>query len=248
MISSRTFTATLIVVIAISYSGYAHAAGSAYAVDTSDVNPPGWCKFDIWYSRASNRDLTAVGNPDCVVDIGRPVEFNAQLSRSRSDGDWTTSVAPKAKTNIIPSAIGSLGLGVSASATYDLINRETTSISVNVPATLPFSKEFRINVNGGWSWDRTVDRQYLTYGVGVDWRTPNNVHMLTVEIFGQVGPSQDVSTVTQPRFQAGLRWRPIDEFSVDVIYGRNISGENANWITFAVTFRTPSSGGGPGVE
>ena len=38
-------------------------------------------------------------------------------------------------------------------------------------------------------------------------------------------------SVTRPRFQAGVRYRPNEIFSVDLIYGRNIMGENANWIT-----------------
>ncbi len=45
--------------------------------------------------------------------------------------------------------------------------------------------------------------------------------------------------MVKPRWQAGLRFRPVDAFSVDVIYGRNITGENANWLTFAAT--APSS-------
>jgi hypothetical protein len=85
-------------------------------------------------------------------------------------------------------------------------------------------------------WDRTVDRHYLTYGAGVDWRTADNVYTLTAEVFGQVG-SSDISSVTQPRFQLGMRFRPIDAFSVDVICGRNITGENANWITAGTTIR-----------
>jgi hypothetical protein len=37
-----------------------------------------------------------------------------------------------------------------------------------------------------------------------------------------------------------LRWRPIDRFSMDVILGRNITGENANWITLATSIRFPA--------
>ena len=32
---------------------------------------------------------------------------------------------------------------------------------------------------------------------------------------------------------------------VDVIYGRNITGENANWITLGTTIRFPVPGGKP---
>lgn len=225
------------------------AAGSAYVVDTSDVNPPGWCKFDMWYSVARNGDRTAVANPDCVFDLGRPVELNAQFSRTKSDGDWTTTVAPKAKTNIIPSDIGKPGLGISIGATHDMILNQSTALGINLPVTMPFSKEFRVNVNAGWSWDRLVDQHYATYGIGIDWRTPNNVHMLTMEVFGQIGAPQDPSTVIKPGFQVGMRYRPVDQFSVDLIYGRNVYGENSNWITFAVTLRTPSAPTtSPGVE
>jgi hypothetical protein len=177
------------------------------------------------------------------------VEFNIQASRAKSDGDWTTTVAPKAKTNIIASEIGKPGLGISIASTHDMIANQNTAIAINLPVTMPFSKVFRVNVNAGWNWDRVVNQHYATYGVGIDWRTPNNVHMLTMEVFGQMGAPQDPSTVIKPGAQIGMRYRPIDQFSVDVIYGRNINGENSNWITFAVTFRTPSAPTtSPGVE
>ena len=57
----------------------------------------------------------------------------------------------------------------------------------------------RINLNAGWQWDRVADRQYFTYGVGTDWRTPDNVWTLTAEMFGQLGAA-DVVSVVQPRF------------------------------------------------
>ena len=37
-----------------------------------------------------------------------------------------------------------------------------------VPATFRLSEVTRINVNVGWQWDRTLDRHYLSYGVGFD--------------------------------------------------------------------------------
>ena len=59
---------------------------------------------------------------------------------------------------------------------------------------------------------------------------------MTAEVFGQAGVAENLPTV-QPRWQLGLRYRPIDEFNVDLIYGRNITGENANWITLATVIR-----------
>jgi hypothetical protein len=235
-----------IVMVSMVMSSHARAAGTAYAVDTSEVSAEGSCKVETWLSWASNHDFTGVANPSCVVNVGRPVEFSAQISRSRADEEWFSGIAPKAKTKLIPSAIGSFGLAVSGQVFYDLTTHENTAVWVNIPATLRLSEVVRINVNGGWLWDRIIDRHYLTYGLGVDWRTPDNVYTLTAEIFGQAGSPTDVLTVTQPRFQTGLRWRPIDRFSIDLIYGRNIYGENANWFTVATSIRFPPPGGKAG--
>ena len=213
-----------------------HAAGAAYQVDTAEVSSVGSCKVESWVSSASNRDFIAATSPACVVNLFRPVEVSSQFSRSRADDEWTTAAQPKLKTNLIPSAIGSWGVALSATVAYDFTAREITTLSVTVPATLRLSEVVRINVNAGWQFDRTVSQHYFAYGLGVDWRTPDNVWTLTAEVFGLLGTAEDASTV-QPRFQTGIRYRPVDEFNIDLIYGRNITGENAHWITLATIFR-----------
>ena len=186
---------------------------------------------------ASNHDFFAATAPACVANFFRPVELSAQIVRTRADDEWASGVAPKAKTNLIPGAIGSWSVGLSAVSAYDLTRQQNLATFVTVPATLRLSNVVRINVNAGWEWDNIAGQHYATYGVGVDWRTPDNVWTLTAEVFSQLGARQDAVGVTEPRFQVGLRWRPIDEFNIDLIYGRNIYGENANWITLATIFR-----------
>ena len=224
----------------------ARAAGAAYQVDTAEVSEAGACKVESWASFANNRDFVGAVSPACSVPFVRPLELSAQFNRSRSEGEWDTAATPKFKVNLISSAIGKPGLAVTGTVTYDFSSHDATQVNLTVPLTLRLSNVVRINVNGGWQWDRIVDRHYLTYGVGVDWRTPDNVWTLTAEVFGQVGAEQEISTITQPRFQTGLRWRPIDVFSIDFIYGRNIYGENANWFTVATTMRFPPPGGKAG--
>jgi hypothetical protein len=219
------------------WSGDARAAGAAYAVDTADVSEPGACKVESWMSAAANHDFFAATSPTCVVNMFRPVELSTQLSRARADGEWSSGAIPKFKTNLIPTAIGSWGVAVSGAAAYDFANGQNTALMATIPATLRLSNVVRINLNAGWQWDRIADRHYATYGAGLDWRTPDNVWTLTAEVFGQLGARQDAIGVTEPRFQVGLRWRPIDDFNVDLIYGRNLYGENANWITLATVVR-----------
>jgi hypothetical protein len=104
----------------------------------------------------------------------------------------------------------------------------------------------RVNINAGWLWDRMLDRHYLTYGVGFDWKF-TDVLQWTIETFGQAGAA-DLASVIRPRFQTGVRYRPNEIFSVDVIYGHNITGENANWITIGTTIRFPVPEGKPARE
>ena len=229
--------AAALAIAAICNVSQARAAGAAFAVETSEISETGSCKVEAWQSWASNRDNVSTANPACVVDIFRPVEVSAQVVRSRADDEWATTVIPKAKTKIVPTQIGSFGLAVTAGTAYDLTTSESTAVFANAPATLRLSETVRINVNGGWLWDRTVDQHYLIYGIGVDWRL-TKILTLTVETFGQAG-SAEVSTATQPRFQAGLRLRPIDTLSFDVIYGQNVYGEGAHWVTVATTVRFP---------
>src|SRR3954452_14099665 len=194
----------------------ARAANNAYAVDAADISEVGSCKVESWISAATNTDFSAVANPSCVINIFRPVELSLLTNRFRSDGDWSTNIVPKAKTNLVPTGIGKFGVSFYAAGSFDALTGENLALLAVVPATYRLSETMRINLNGGWLWDRTVDRHYLLYGVGFDWKF-TEVLQLTVEAFGQAGQA-DVPSVTRPRFQTGVRYRPNEIFSVDVIY------------------------------
>jgi len=221
----------------------ARAANGAYAVDAADISEVGSCKVESWMSAATNTDFAAVANPSCVVDPFRPIELSLQTIRSRSDGDWSTTIAPKAKTNFIPTGIGRWGLSAYGGGSFDAATGEALTAFAVIPATFRLSETMRVNLNGGWLWDRTVDRHYLTYGIGFDWKFTDTLQW-TIEAYGQAGASE-VASAVQPRFQTGVRYRPNEIFSVDVIYGHNITGENANWITIGTTIRFPCRAANP---
>jgi hypothetical protein len=231
---------SFVVVALLVASGHAEAANGAYAVDAADISDLGSCKLESWYSTATNSDFAAVANPSCVVEITRPVELSVLTNYSRSDGELSTSLAPKAKINIEPTGIGKFGVSALASGTYDAMTGQNTAVFAEIPATYRFNENMRINLNAGWLWDRVIDRHYFTYGVGFDWKF-TDVLQYTVELYGQAGHAEFASVI-QPRVQTGVRYRPNDIFSVDVIYGRNITGENSNWITLGTTIRFPPPG------
>jgi hypothetical protein len=213
----------------------ARAANNAYAVDAADISEVGSCKVESWISNASNTDFSAVANPSCVVDLFKPVELSLLTNPSRAAGTWSTTVTPKAKSNLVPTGVGKFGFSFSAGGSFDALTGENLTAFAVVPATFRLSETMRINLNAGWLWNRAVDRHYLLYGIGFDWKF-TDVLQWTVETFGQAGAA-DIPSVVWPRFQTGVRYRPNEIFSVDIIYGRNITGENANWITIGTTIR-----------
>lgn len=207
------------------------AAGGAYAVDDVEIAEPGNCKVKSWLSFASNHDFAGVSSPACVVNLWRPIEVGVQFARVRGDGAWDTSGALKGKINILPAEVGKLGLGLSGGFNFNLRNGDNSGIFLIAPVTYKFSEQFRINVNGGWLWDRDADQHFLFWGAGFEW---NFVKPLTLigEVYGQAGHGNN-----DPRAQLGIRYTPVDQIDIDVIYGRNIAGENANWITLGLNVR-----------
>ena len=171
-----------------------------------------------------------------MANLGAPVELSFSLARFRSDGEWGSELALKGMTNIIPAEIGKIGLALSGAVAFDLVTGEYSASAINVPATFPMAKQFKINVNAGWLNIRSEDLNWFTYGAGFEW---NFVKPLTLigEVFGVVGQSVEPTSRTDPRAQLGLRFTPVENVDLDIIYGRNVLGENANWITVGLNVR-----------
>ena len=226
------------IALALALSGFlvaagtrAHAAGGAFAVDDAEVGSPGACKVESWASIADNSDRIGIVAPACVVNLFRPVELGVQIAKSRSDHAWATDGAVKGKMNIIPVETGRLGIGVVGGVGFDLLAADTSNVFLLVPLTYPLTDQFRINLNAGWLWQREDDLNFFLWGAGFEWNIVKPVTLIA-EIFGQSGHGDN-----DPRFQAGLRFTPREWFDIDVIYGRNITGEDANWITLGLNVR-----------
>ncbi|MDP2412083.1 MAG: TonB-dependent receptor [Pseudolabrys sp.] len=238
------FPVMLFVAAELMLPSQAQAAGGAFAVDDSEVGTPGECKVEAWTSFAHNNDFLAALAPACVLKLGIPIELGAQVQRSRSDGAWGTGGTLKAKVNLIPLAGHPFGLGLAGGAHWDLVTGVSTGGFVYLPATIELNDKFRINLNAGWSYDHSARLNYLTWGAGFEW---NFVKPLTLigEVYGQSGHLPAVepgdppapNSIREPRIQLGLRYTPKENIDFDVIWGRNIGGENAHWITTGVNLR-----------
>ena len=221
----------------------ARAADGAYQVDDAEVGAVGACKVESWASFASNSDIVGAISPACVVNLGRPVELNGTFSPFRSAGEGGASFTFKAKTNLIPIEPGKIGVALAAGTSVDVVNRLVNGVFVTVPISLQVHEQVRINVNGGWLWDPSTRLHYATWGAGFEW---NFVKPLTLigEVFGVAGNGQN----NNPRAQLGIRYTPQENFDIDLIYGRNITGENAHWVTIGLNVRFDPPGKGNGKE
>jgi hypothetical protein len=222
----------------------ARAAGGAYVVDDVQIGKPGECKVESWAQAATNHDFTAVTSPTCVVNLGLPVEMGTQFSRYRSGDVWTTTTDVKAKANLVPIEGHTFGLGISGATGWDMHNGVSTGGNITLLATAQPYENLRISLNGGWLYDNVTKVGYATWGAGFEWAFMKPLTLIG-EVFGQLGKQPSVpfgeapapETLRLPRAQLGLRLTPKDSVDIDLIYGHNITGENAHWLTLGLNLR-----------
>lgn len=214
----------------------AFAAGGAFVVDDAVIASPGDCQVESWVALADNHNLQAFTQPACVVKLGIPVELTGGAARVRANDVWQTQAFGKAKINILPVETGKVGIGLVESPGWDAGTGQYLFNQLYVPLTFQFSDTFRINVNAGWQYDGVTKVNYALWGAGFEWIFVEKLTLIG-EAFGLAEPAADVNAATEPRAQLGLRITPVSNLDVDLIYGRNIAGENANWFTLGLNVR-----------
>jgi hypothetical protein len=211
------------------------AAEAAFYVDDFEVDEAGTCAVDSWMSFAGNNDFMAVTSPSCVVQVGKsPVELGVEYQRSREGDVWKTQGAVSGKVTLVRMTKG-IGIGLSGELDWDLITGASNGGNINVPVSFDIGKNLRLNLNGGYLYDRQTLGHYGTWGVGLEWGFKPNMALIG-EVFGQLGSRGETTTTQQPRFQTGLRYSPRDNIDLTLIYGRNLNGENAHWVTIGTNF------------
>ncbi len=209
----------------------AYAAGGAYAVDDAAIGNVGECQIESWVAAASNGNVVGVTQPACVVKLGVPVEFTTTLQGVRIDGEWATLGGLQIKFILLPMDPNNFAIALVLNTLQD-VTKGTNVTFVNAPVTLKVRDDFRFNLNSGWLHDSIHDTNHFTWGAGFEWDFRKQWTAIA-EIYGQTGH------LSSPRAQAGLRFAPTKDVDLDLIYGHNIAGENASWITAGLTVRFP---------
>ena len=224
-IGRRIFGAALLSCLSTKVHG-----GGPYAVDDAAIGNLGECQIESWASFASNGDFIGLAQPACVVSLGIPVEITTAFQASRFAGEWATLTGLQGKFILLP--LGSLAVALVINTLFDATNGENVTF-VNVPASIKVRDDFRLNLNGGWQRDSIDDTNHFTWGGGFEWDFQRQWTVIA-EVYGQTGQ------LNNPRLQAGVRFAPTKAIDLDIVYGHNITGENANWITAGLTVRFPN--------
>lgn len=220
---------TLSVVLLISLLSKAFAAGGAYAVDDGAINAPGECNVDAWYSahRHDGGTHNETLSPACTFEALPAVQWGVALSRANRE----TQVSPQVKAQVMSRQDLRLEIAVSASAHVALDRRHAfDGADFNVPLTWQPLEPLRLNLNAGWThaYDDGEQNQRLTWGAGAEYRVAHSLTLI-VERYGQKDGEQ--------AWQAGPRFHLGPLIDIDVVVGRSLVAERAQWLTTGATLR-----------
>ncbi|AZE78769.1 hypothetical protein [Pseudomonas synxantha] len=225
--------ASLGAVLLIALLSKAHAAGGAYVVDDGAVNAPGECNVDAWYSanRHAGGTHNATLSPACTFSAMPTVQWGAALSRATAADEGETQISPQVKVQVLSREDVGLELAIAAGAHVALDRQHGfDGADLNVPLTWQPLAPLRLNLNAGWSHAyNDGDQQHrLTWGTGFEYQLAEGLTLIG-ERYGQEDGEQ--------AWQAGPRFHIGKLVDVDVVVGRSLIGERAQWLTTGATLR-----------
>ncbi|WET07845.1 hypothetical protein [Pseudomonas sp. D3] len=220
---------TLSVILLISLLSKAFAAGGAYVVDDGAINAPGECNVDAWYSAQRHDGSThnETLSPACTFNALPAIQWGATLSRANRE----TQVSPQVKAQMMSRQDLGLEMAVSVGAHVALDRRHAfDGADFNVPLTWQPLGALRLNLNAGWThtYDDGEQNHRLTWGSSVEYQVAHSLTLI-VERYGQKGSEQ--------AWQAGPRFHIGPLVDVDVVVGRSLVAERAQWLSTGATLR-----------
>ena len=224
---------TLGLVFVVALISKAQAAGGAYVVDDGAINAPGECNVDAWYSahRHAGSTHNSSLSPACTFSAMPAVQWGAALSRAADAGKGETQISPQAKVQVLSRQDVGLELAIAVGAHVALDRHHgLDGADLNIPLTWQPLDALRLNLNAGWSHAyNDGDQQHrLTWGTGFEYQLAEKLTLIG-ERYGQEGGEQ--------AWQAGPRLHIGEFVDVDLLVGRSLIGDRAQWLTTGATLR-----------
>lgn len=206
----------------------ARAAGGAHVVDDAEVETPGVCHFENWYTHYGAGRGLVNSDVGCTLKAVQHVEINGAVQHIWDRAAATTYVSPSVKLALRPATAGGIGIAASGTATFDLDSGRLDSFALTAPLTHALSPKLRAHANLGYQWARTGERNAFFWGAQLDLQASDTLALMG-ELFGlDSGPAG---------VQAGLRWTPEPWIDVDLLAGRHVDGASPRALTLGITIR-----------
>ncbi|WP_347906174.1 hypothetical protein [Pseudomonas purpurea] len=224
---------TLGAVASLSLLSKAFAAAGSYAVDDGAINRPGECNIDAWFTRNRHDGAThnAVISQGCT-SRGLPwLQWGGAVQQGHGDDGTQTQLSPQLKAQLYSNQDLGLEIALSGAAHFAL-NRAHSfdGADLSVPLTWQPFDALRLNVNGGWAhaYDDGEQKHRMTWGSGVEYAVADSLTLIA-ERYGQEGGEQS--------WQAGPRFHLGQAVDLDLVLGRNLTGDRDRWLTTGATVR-----------
>lgn len=204
------------------------ANGGPYAVDDAGIATPGKFKLESWSSFASNGDRVYLASPGFTLEALPFVEFELTVERRRSDGEWAATFAPAAKIALRDMDQHGYGLALSIGSGHAGVIRNADTVYAVVPLSLPVNERLNLHFNAGVERDLTENETVGVWGMAAQVMAHDRLELIG-EVFGSEG--------NRPGWQAGFRPYVLDgNIALEIVYGRNLDGERADWLTVGLSF------------
>lgn len=236
----RCWTVIAIALMALSVASVAQAAGGAFAVDDAGVDATWRCKAEGWLSAANNSssDWTAVAAPACVLPLlGHRFEAGAAFLRGSAQNEHGNGFTIKAKTPLpLPTfdfaQNDRFGVALVWGGSFDAMTGQTHTMFFNAPATFRLTDALLVSVNAGYHEDKIGSYNAVTWGAGFQFNL-KSVSLDKLTLIAETFSNHRDHTATQ----IGLRFTPFEKVDIDLIYGYNLTSEEASWLTLGLNLR-----------
>jgi hypothetical protein len=207
----------------------AFAAGP-YVVDDADIVEPNKIQIESWYNHSSTNENT--GTIDAAYQLLPHAEFTLLNAYDVQSGGNSDLISPQVKYKWRD---GDDGKEVASSAVfgfnYSATHNGFSNMFAYIPSTLTLNDIVDINADLGWQYDNDTSRHSLTWGIGTELHASESFSFVG-EVFNQQMFGQHE---TRPGLQCGPRYNMLENLQLDLVYGHDITGVTANWITAGFT-------------
>ncbi|MEN4948380.1 hypothetical protein [Pseudomonas proteolytica] len=210
--------------LAVGLLSKAFAAGGSYVVDDGAINAPGECNVDAGYTRSTQRTTLSAACTSGALP-------NLQWGAAIEDEPGLSQLSPQLKGSLWAWQDAGVEIAWAAAAHIAVDRRHPfDGADLGVPLTWQAFETLRLNLNAGWShaYDDGEQNQRLTWGTGLEYRVADSLTLLA-ERYGQQHGDQ--------AWQAGPRVHLGKQVDVDLVVGRNLTGDHDRWLTTGATLR-----------